>query len=329
MAEPDNDHHAHALIERFENGWIYISSVLVLIFFALVVYAVYVHGTQTAHTAERRAPDEILAQARFAEPGVVHLGGDRYNVYVVAQSFTFRPAEVRLPEGAQATFFVTSQDVIHGYMIKGTAVNFEILPGEIATFDYTFDRPGEYLVICNQYCGVGHQNMINTIVIEPRDVAPEEPPALVLQPPEPEDPVAEPDVDWREQGARVYQAQCSGCHQANGQGIPGAFPPLANHVPDILAAEGGREYLVLVTLYGLQGEIFVEGQGYDGVMPAFEQLSDEDVAAVLNSIAHQWDNEAGLPEGFEPYSPDFISDLREERLTPAEVLEQRRGLELE
>lgn len=51
-------------------------------------------------------------------------------------------------------------------------------------------------------------------------------------------------------GAKLYQ-QCAGCHQANGQGIPGAFPPLAGHVAEILAKEGGRDYLILVLLYGL------------------------------------------------------------------------------
>lgn len=67
-------------------------------------------------------------------------------------------------------------------------------------------------------------------------------------------------------GAKIY-AQCAGCHQQNGQGIPGAFPPLAGHVAEILAKEGGREYLILVLLYGLQGQIEVKGVKYNLVMP--------------------------------------------------------------
>ena len=54
-------------------------------------------------------------------------------------------------------------------------------------------------------------------------------------------------------GAKIY-AQCAGCHQANGQGIPGAFPPLAGHVAEILSKAGGREYLIKVLLWRRQGQ---------------------------------------------------------------------------
>ncbi|WP_448566480.1 cytochrome C-552, partial [Thermus sp.] len=88
-------------------------------------------------------------------------------------------------------------------------------------------------------------------------------------------------------GAKLY-AQCAGCHQANGQGIPGAFPPLAGHVAEILAKQGGREYLIKVLLWGLQGQIEVKGMKYNGVMPNYTQWKDEEIAAVLNHIATAW-----------------------------------------
>ena len=127
-------------------------------------------------------------------------------------------------------------------------------------------------------------------------------------------------------GGEVY-AVCAGCHQQNGQGIPGAFPPLAGHAPTLYAAEGGPEFLVNVLLYGLQGEITVNGATYNGLMPAWQQLSNEEIAAVLNHILTSWGNEAEL-EGFEPYAAADIEEQRGLGLTPSEVLELRAELGL-
>src|SRR5690606_16255839 len=91
-------------------------------------------------------------------------------------------------------------------------------------------------------------------------------------------------ADWdRALGTQVYNANCVGCHQAAGQGIPGAFPPLAGHAADVYAA-GGQEYLPRVLLFGLTGAIQVEGMTYNGFMPAWAQLSDDEIANVLNHV---------------------------------------------
>ena len=60
-------------------------------------------------------------------------------------------------------------------------------------------------------------------------------------------------------GSRVYATNCVVCHQAGGTGVAGAFPPLAGHVPDLLKRADGRTYLGKVLLFGLEGEINVNG----------------------------------------------------------------------
>lgn len=127
-------------------------------------------------------------------------------------------------------------------------------------------------------------------------------------------------------GAKLYQ-QCAGCHQANGQGIPGAFPPLAGHVAEILAKEGGRDYLILVLLYGLQGQIEVKGMKYNVVMPAFGQLKDEEIAALLNHIATAWGDDKKV-KGFKPFTAEEVKKLRAKKLAPQQVLEERKKLGL-
>ncbi len=124
-------------------------------------------------------------------------------------------------------------------------------------------------------------------------------------------------------GETIFQTNCAACHQASGQGVPGAFPPLAGHVPELLAAEQGRTYLMHVVLFGLQGEIQVAGQTFNGMMPSWSQFSDEQLAAVLNFVATAWENEGMLPEGFEPFTAEEVAAERELGLTPEQVHEQR------
>jgi mono/diheme cytochrome c family protein len=148
--------------------------------------------------------------------------------------------------------------------------------------------------------------------------------------PEPTDdsPVAQAaaEVDL-ESGRAIYNRNCIGCHQGNGGGIPGAFPPLARHTPDLYAAEGGRSYLINVLLYGLQGPIAVQGANYTGVMPAWSQLSDDDVAVVLDYILNDFGN-ADLIESYQPYNADEVAAERGKNLSPSDVLDLRSALDL-
>ena len=89
-------------------------------------------------------------------------------------------------------------------------------------------------------------------------------------------------------GERIYAQNCAACHQGNGAGIPGAFPPLAGS--DYLLSNPERAISVLVN--GLSGTITVNGQTYNGVMPAV-QLSDEKMANVLTYILNSWNNNGG------------------------------------
>lgn len=124
-------------------------------------------------------------------------------------------------------------------------------------------------------------------------------------------------------GAKVYQ-NCIGCHQANGQGVPGAFPALAGRVPEMLAIKGGKDYLIQVLLFGLSGQISAKGQNYNGVMPSFGQLKDEEIAAVLNHVSTQWNN--SLPQGVGAFTSQEVKLARAAKLSAQQVLEARTRL---
>ncbi|HFE66111.1 MAG TPA: cytochrome C oxidase subunit II, partial [Chloroflexi bacterium] len=98
---------------------------------------------------------------------VRELAPNKYEAYILAQTWTFLPNRITVPVGSTVTFYVTSKDVQHGFNIQQTNVNMMVVPGEVSTLTLTFDEPGEYTFVCNEYCGVGHQTMYGTVVVEP------------------------------------------------------------------------------------------------------------------------------------------------------------------
>lgn len=87
-------------------------------------------------------------------------------------------------------------------------------------------------------------------------------------------------------GSVVYAGNCAACHQANGMGVAGVFPPL---VDSAWVLENDTR-LVQILLHGIQGELEVNGVTYNGVMPAFPQLTDAELAAVLTHLRESWGN---------------------------------------
>jgi nitrite reductase (NO-forming)/hydroxylamine reductase len=88
-------------------------------------------------------------------------------------------------------------------------------------------------------------------------------------------------------GESVYNANCAACHQTSGQGLAGAFPPLADS--DFLRGE--RKAVMTAALFGLSGPITVNGVEYNGVMPSLGHLPDEDLAAALTYVFNAWGND--------------------------------------
>jgi cytochrome c oxidase subunit II len=87
-------------------------------------------------------------------------------VVVVASAWQFRPDEIRLPAGAQVRIRATSTDVIHGFEIEGTHVNMMLIPGQISQMTTRLPAKGEHLLICHEYCGLGHHRMFGKVIVE-------------------------------------------------------------------------------------------------------------------------------------------------------------------
>lgn len=96
------------------------------------------------------------------------------------------------------------------------------------------------------------------------------------------------DADGLPDGAPLYTAHCASCHQASGEGLPGAFPPLVGNSA-VLDADATEH--IDVILHGLQGKT-IDGVDYSSPMPGFPQLSDEQIAAIVNHERTSWGNDS-------------------------------------
>jgi nitrite reductase (NO-forming) len=90
-------------------------------------------------------------------------------------------------------------------------------------------------------------------------------------------------------GQALFAGTCSTCHQANGEGLEGVFPPLAKS--SILAADPKR--LEEIVLHGLNGPITVNGKDYNSVMPPMTQLTDDEIANIGTFVLNSWGNPGG------------------------------------
>lgn len=101
-------------------------------------------------------------------------------------------------------------------------------------------------------------------------------------------------------GRRVYNS-CASCHQLDGQGVAGTYPPLKRSE----WVTGDPRILARILLHGLQGPISVRGKQYSGAMPAWSNFSNEELAGVMTYIRKSWGNEAS------EVSAELVSDVRQ------------------
>ncbi len=132
----------------------------------------------------------------------------------------------------------------------------------------------------------------------------------------PNPPPTEADADSKPKAADLYAIHCSSCHGKSGQGVSAAFPPLAGnpYVSD-------SRYNALVILYGLKGEVRLDGRTFDSVMPSFSFLEDAEVVSLAHYIATAWGTREESTDG--RLESEDVKPLREKRLSMEQVLRRR------
>lgn len=153
-------------LPRYERIWLWVGSGSLVVFLVTLGFLAFSAGLHPPGHMRTIAPEAARTTPPFDKPGLTQIGPNEYRATMLAQMFSFVPGNLTIPAGSTVHFEVTSPDVVHGFQIPGTNVNLMAVPGHITDYTYTFKDPGEYLILCNEYCGAGHQVMSNKIVVQ-------------------------------------------------------------------------------------------------------------------------------------------------------------------
>lgn len=197
-----------------------------------------------------------------------------------------------VPVGKKIRIITTANDVIHAFMVPAFGIKQDAIPGFVRDTWFRAEKIGDYYGQCAELCGKEHAYMpIHVKVVSEDDYVKWAEARLKAQAAKADDPskvwVLE---DLIARGQKVYAANCAVCHHDNGKG-GGAIKPL-DAAAVVLDADKSKQIHVLLN-------------GQNVAMPAWRQLSDTEIAAVITFTKNHWSNKTG------------------QIVQPAEVLAQR------
>jgi len=152
-------------VNKYERWWMTFGFAMLAVFLGTIGFAAFADNINPPSGLAQIDPTKVAKTPPFDRPGLRRLSDGSYEAYYVAEVFEFTPTTMTVPMGAKVTFFVTSPDVVHGFYIAKTDVNMMVVPGWVNTQTHVFNRRGTYLLICHEYCGIGHQDMFAKIEV--------------------------------------------------------------------------------------------------------------------------------------------------------------------
>ena len=160
-------------INPLERKWLLVSLGMLAVFVGGIFVTALFQGihppshvetidSASLHLGSEFAEDKLGVQPQALADGSLH-------VKLVAGRYGFYPREIELPAGRKIVFRMASMDVLHGAHIPMTNMSTMIVPGYVSELTTVFPKPGEYPMLCNEYCGLGHDHMWSKVTV----VAPE------------------------------------------------------------------------------------------------------------------------------------------------------------
>lgn len=153
--------------DLYERIWGWAVGVMLVFFFATLANAAIGHGFHPPSHVETIDPRKVFQSSQFKKQGVSVDAGGKVHVTVIGMMFTWMPGELVVPAETPITFHLTSVDVIHGFQIVRSNGQSMVIPGYVSQFSTTF-AAGEYLIACNEYCGIGHHTMAAKLKVVPK-----------------------------------------------------------------------------------------------------------------------------------------------------------------
>jgi cytochrome c oxidase subunit 2 len=157
-----------------EKVWVSIAFVWCLILFAMMPLWHFRGGQNPSGIRARVDPQEFVARVdRFVDEYKVGESGGMpvvapppgSDIYMLGRMWRWYPV-LRLKAGAQYTLHLSSADINHGFSLYPVNLNFQIVPGYDYALKIVPNKSGDFRVICNEFCGVGHHMMVGRVVVE-------------------------------------------------------------------------------------------------------------------------------------------------------------------
>ncbi len=157
-----------------ERRWLMIAFIWCLVLFTGMYVWLGIGEQQTPIESYRIEPSDFAAEVQdfVAEHQVGERAGAAVvapppgsDVYLQASQFQFRPV-LQLERGETYRLLVSSTDVQHGLSLQPVNLNFQVLPGYLYVIRITPEESGEFPMVCNEYCGLGHHVMTGLIIVD-------------------------------------------------------------------------------------------------------------------------------------------------------------------
>ncbi len=154
-------------IDALEKKWAQIALAMCALFISIIMIEALFHNVNAPSNVETVDSASLHLSREFAEDNLGVQADKDGNIIVrmVAGRYSFFPKEISVPAETKLTFRWVSIDVLHGVHIPMTNMSTMIVPGFVAQIETSFPKPGDYPVLCNEYCGLGHDHMWSKIQV--------------------------------------------------------------------------------------------------------------------------------------------------------------------
>jgi cytochrome c oxidase subunit II len=158
----ETDHSlGEAVAARIERRWAALSIVIVGVLVGMASFIGIHQATMPQGRVETADPKALHLAGEFIESnlGTAVEADGSVTVRAIGQQYSFTPQCIVVPAETPVTLRTTSADVVHGLIIEGTNINTMLVPGYVSELPIRFKKPGEHVMPCQEFCGIGHQGM--------------------------------------------------------------------------------------------------------------------------------------------------------------------------
>ena len=153
--------------DPLERKWVWLSLFIAFALGGMLGFYAFANNIHPPSNVETIDSTRLHLTEEFAEDnlGVRTNDDGSLTVTMVAARYGFYPPRIEVPVDTQVTFRMASADVLHGVHVPTTNLATMIVPGYISEVTTTFRKTGEFSLLCNEYCGLGHDSMWSRLVV--------------------------------------------------------------------------------------------------------------------------------------------------------------------